>query len=234
MYVADAALYAEANLQTLGDLQWVTRVPLTLKAARQLVDELATETFVPSTLEGYTWVERTSDYGGVAQRWVVVCSEQRRQSDLKQLEKQLEKQAQKAQKQLRQLRQQTFACAADAQQAAQRLADQWPLHQLSAVTVEQQAHDDHAGRPAQGQAPSYYSFHLQAAVVSSSSAIALAQRRAGRFILATNVLAATDFTASQVLINSVNRLPNPHCDGSSCVFSPCIYSTGNSAHRFLT
>ena len=197
VYVADAALYTEANLQTLGDLQWVTRVPLTLKAARQLVDELATETLVPSTLEGYSCLERTSDYAGVPQRWVVVCSEQRRQSDLKQLEKQLEKQAQKAQKQLRQLRQQTFACAADAQQAAQRLADKWPLHQLSAVTVERQAHYDQAGRPAQGQTPSRYSFHLQAEVVPP--AIALAQRRAGRFILATNVLEANDFTASQVL-----------------------------------
>ena len=199
VYVADAALYTTANLQTLGDRQWVTRVPLTLKAARQLVDELATAAFVPSTLEGYTWVERPSDYGGVPQRWVVVCSEQRRQSDLKQLDKQLDKQAHKARKQLRQLRQQTFACAADAQQAAQRLADKWPLHQLSAVTVEQQAHYDQAGRPAQGQTPSHYSFHLQAEVVPSPPAITLARRRAGRFILATNVLATTDFTASQVL-----------------------------------
>lgn len=199
VYVADAALYSEANLQALGSLQWVTRVPLTLKAAHQLVDELAEETFVPSTLEGYTWVERTSDYGGVPQRWVVVCSEQRRQSDLKQLAKQLEKRAQQAQKQLRQLQQQTFACAADAQQAAHHLAEKWPLHQLSEVTVERQAHYGQAGRPASGQSPSHYSYHLQAEVVPSPSAIALAQRRAGRFILATNVLAATDFTASQVL-----------------------------------
>ncbi|MEO0488334.1 MAG: IS1634 family transposase, partial [Cyanobacteria bacterium J06659_2] len=199
VYVADAALYSEANLQALGSLQWVTRVPLTLKAARQLVDELAEEAFVPSTLEGYTWVERTSDYGGVPQRWVVVCSEQRRQSDLKQLAKQLEKRAQQAHKQLCQLRQQTFACAADAQQAAHRLAEKWPLHQLSEVTLERQAHYGQAGRPASRQSPSHYSYHLHAEVVPSPSAIALAQRRAGRFILATNVLAATDFTASQVL-----------------------------------
>ncbi|RME08212.1 MAG: IS1634 family transposase [Bacteroidetes bacterium] len=199
VYVADAALYTEANLQMLGDLQWVTRVPLTLKGARQLVDELAEETFVPTALEGYSWVERTSDYGGVSQRWVVVCSEQRRHSDLKQLDKQLEKQAQRAQKQLRQLRQQTFACAADAQQAAHRLAARWPLHQLSGLRVESQAHYDQAGRPAQGQSPSHYSYHLQAEIVPSPSVIATARRRAGRFILATNVLEATDFTASQVL-----------------------------------
>lgn len=30
-------------------------------------------------LEGDTWIERRNDDGGVAQRWVVVGSEQRRQ-----------------------------------------------------------------------------------------------------------------------------------------------------------
>jgi len=46
---------------------------------------------------------------------VLVCREQRRQSDLKQLEKPLDKQVQNAQQQCRQLRQQPFVCAADAQ-----------------------------------------------------------------------------------------------------------------------
>jgi len=73
------------------------------------------------------------------------------------------------------------------------------LHQLSAVTVEPQAHYDPAGRPAQGQTPSRYSLHLQAEVLPSPPAIALAQRRVRRFILATNVLDATDFPASQLL-----------------------------------
>jgi transposase len=33
LYVADAALYSEANLQQLSGLRWLTRVPLTLNAA---------------------------------------------------------------------------------------------------------------------------------------------------------------------------------------------------------
>jgi len=65
VYGADAVLYtANARGPTSGSQQ-VSRAPLTLKAARQLVDELATETFVPSSLAGDTWVERTSDDGGV-------------------------------------------------------------------------------------------------------------------------------------------------------------------------
>ncbi|MEO1148982.1 MAG: IS1634 family transposase, partial [Cyanobacteria bacterium J06638_22] len=125
----------------LEPLKWVSRVPLTLKSASQLVDELDEDAFVSSALEGYSFVERELDYGGINQRWIVVCSEQRRQSDLKQLDKRLAKQEQRASQQLRQLQQQTFACEADARQAAQRLAAKWPLHQLAELRVETQARE---------------------------------------------------------------------------------------------
>lgn len=61
-----------------------------------------------------------SNYGGVKQRWLIVESEARKEADLKQLEKRLAKQQQKAQSELRQLCQQEFVCAADAMKAAKR------------------------------------------------------------------------------------------------------------------
>ncbi len=45
LFVADSALYSEENLQKLGSLQWLTRVPLTLKQAQELVEELTQEAF---------------------------------------------------------------------------------------------------------------------------------------------------------------------------------------------
>ncbi|MEM6715297.1 MAG: hypothetical protein AAF622_09510 [Cyanobacteria bacterium P01_C01_bin.147] len=45
------------------------------------------------------------------------------------MDKPLDKLAQTAQQQLRQLWKQMFAGAVDAQPAAHRLTDQWPLHQ---------------------------------------------------------------------------------------------------------
>ena len=199
IYVADAALYSQENLQALAPLKWVTRVPLTLKSASQLVDELDEEVFAPSALEGYSFVEHGSDYGGIDQRWVVLCSQQRRQSDLKQLEKRLEKQEQRANKQLRQLQHQTFACEATSRQAAQRLAAKWPLHQLAALRIETQAHYAKAGRPAQGQSPTHYSYRVSAEVAASPAAITLARRRTGRFILATNELDTARLNASDIL-----------------------------------
>ncbi|MEM1311461.1 MAG: hypothetical protein AAF892_02065 [Cyanobacteria bacterium P01_D01_bin.71] len=92
-----------------------------------------------------------------AEWWSVVSS---RQSDLRQLDKRLAKQEQRASQQLRQLQQQKFACEADARQAAQRLAANWPLHQLAELRVESQAHHSQAGRPAQGQLPTHDSYRV--------------------------------------------------------------------------
>ena len=45
LFVADSALYSEESLRKLGALQWLTRVPLTLKQAQELVEELSQEAF---------------------------------------------------------------------------------------------------------------------------------------------------------------------------------------------
>jgi len=40
VFVADSALYSEDNLKLMGNLQWITRVPATLKQAKQLLQEV--------------------------------------------------------------------------------------------------------------------------------------------------------------------------------------------------
>jgi transposase len=50
--VADAALYSEDNLKTMSGLKWLTRVPLSLKAAGELVE--TTIDLQPSKSNGYS------------------------------------------------------------------------------------------------------------------------------------------------------------------------------------
>jgi len=82
LYVADSALYSAANLQALTGLQWLTRVPLTLTAATDLVSRLPDSALQDTEVPGYRIASVCSDYGGVPQRWFVVESEARRQADL--------------------------------------------------------------------------------------------------------------------------------------------------------
>jgi transposase len=128
IYVADSALYSAENLQQLGELKWITRVPQSLKAAKILVESVESELFCESEISGYRIASCCSNYGGVSQRWLIIESDKRRDSDFKQLEKRLKKQLNVAKSELKSLMQQDFACAADAGKAAEQLSHTWKYH----------------------------------------------------------------------------------------------------------
>jgi transposase len=91
LVVADSALYTAPNLEMLTNLRWLTRVPLSLKQAQQMVSQLKVTEFSDSSVIGYRWSEQRSNYGGIAQRWLVVESSFRGESDRRKLEKNLKK-----------------------------------------------------------------------------------------------------------------------------------------------
>jgi len=188
IYVADSALYSAQNLQQLRKLRWITRVPHSLKAAQFLADSLSEEVFSDSEIPGYRLAACCSDYAGIRQRWLVIESEKRRESDLKQLKKRLNQQQRQAERELKQLMKQDFACAADAFQAAHQLAQNWKEHTLEAVEVETHCYYRQAGRPGKNQVPQARIYRVKAQVVRVEEPVQLAQKRAGRLILATNVL----------------------------------------------
>ena len=72
MIVSDSALYSEDNLKLMGEIKWLSRVPLTIKEAQRLINEPPTEKLIKSTIEGYSWLEVESNYGGINQRWLIV------------------------------------------------------------------------------------------------------------------------------------------------------------------
>ncbi len=85
LFVADAALYSADNIKQLQSLRWLSRVPGTIQEAQKLLT-LSDELLVSSSQEGYNIAEVGSYYAGIKQRWLVVESEQARESDLKKIE----------------------------------------------------------------------------------------------------------------------------------------------------
>jgi transposase len=98
LMVGDSALYRDNNLKLLGDLKWLSRTPLTIKQAKQLISQLMESDFIESQIPGDRWSEHPSNYGGIEQRWLVVESDIRRQFDRRQLEKKWKKPNKKARK----------------------------------------------------------------------------------------------------------------------------------------
>ncbi len=199
LYVADGALYSADNLVRLRGIKWLSRVPLTNTVATELVEQLCNGAFEVIDAEGYRMAQVCTNYAGVPQRWFVIESKSRLQSDLKQWHKTLATAQRRAQTQWQKICSVSFACEADALQAAERLANQWSWHRLESLAVDPRKHYAKPGKPKADALPSHISYHLTADIVSDTEAVSRRERRAGRFILATNDLATDTFSAAEAL-----------------------------------
>ena len=199
LFVADAALYSEENLERLGNLRWLTRVAMTIKSAKEAVREIPTSAFHHCEPEGYRYATLCSNYGGVKQRWMVFESEKSRASDLKALEKRIKKAETQVSRQVKQFAKQGFSCADDARKQGEQLDKSWRYHRVQSLEVESKTHYGRRGRPKPGDVPQGVTYHVQVTVVVDEEAVAQAQRQAGRFILSTNVLDEQELSAEVLL-----------------------------------
>jgi transposase len=198
LMVADAALFTAENLKQMGSLQWISRVPLTLSQAQEVIAQVTPYADWKGIAKGYGLIELCTTYAGIAQRWVVVESDKRKDADLKQLQKRVEQQHNRQRRHLEQLCKESFACEADALKAIQQFEQTLHYCQLTAVSVVKTVHHGKRGRPKSDTVPDER-FYPQATLVHNMEAIAAQQRIAGRFILATNVLDCDELSAVEVL-----------------------------------
>ena len=190
LMVADSAFYTQENLQITSDIKWLSRVPLKVKAATELAFSVDNKELTKSQTVGYSYQEISKTYAAVKQRWLLVESEQRRESDLKKVEKNIKKDLEASQKKLRELSRQNFACTADALKAASRLLKKSKYHELIDIKTSKV-------KPSKTTAESKYK--VEATVAICEEKVALAQRSAGRFVLATNVLNNSELTPEEML-----------------------------------
>lgn len=197
--VADAALYTANNIQAMSSMKWLSRVPLTIKEAAQVLLTIEPDEWINTSQEGYRIAERNSQYAGVKQRWLIVESEPRKKSDILQLHKKVAKQQQQLEVKLRQLSSLTFACEPDAQQAVEKFASSLKYHSLQSIKFIEQAHYQKSGRPRKSGQPNRVSYQIQAHLVTNQAVIEAEMISAGRFILATNVVDIEELSAESAL-----------------------------------
>lgn len=156
--VADAALYVKESIVHLDAINqlFITRVPQTLKEAKNLTAHAHHLDFVDIT-DGYQGVWHATNYGDVAQKWLLVRSEQARKREGHNLNKRMLKQCEQGRKSFKKLGQQEFACQEDAKKSLAQWEAKQPYlmvdSQINKVPVYAGA-----GRPSQGAQPTreYY------------------------------------------------------------------------------
>ena len=184
--VMDSAFYSASSIQTCGDIQWVTRVPETIKEVKQLYQTLDLQSFTPLG-DGYAIHEHHSTYGGVSQRWVVVSSEQARKREIATLHKRIKKTREAQQTALMHLRNTIFSCPDDAIAAGQQFARTLKYQTYEPQVIEKPRYGK-KGRPKAGAQPTHIDYVLTGELQDDTAAVQVAERTKGLFVIATNEL----------------------------------------------
>lgn len=192
LLVADCALYTESNLKLMSELRWLCRVPLSIKSAQTLISTLPELEFIDSNLLGYKFTTKTVNYAGIDQRWLVVQSQDRRESDLRKLSQKITKAESIAIQELKKLSLDKFACEADAIKALSKLSKQFKYHQIQESKVTEIIFNkkDNQVRT---------SYQISATLSKNESKINTEILSAGRFIIATNVLDSSELSDDLML-----------------------------------
>ncbi|WDE03230.1 IS1634 family transposase [Thalassomonas viridans] len=186
--VADAALYVKDTIAHLGELAqlFITRVPQTLKEAKTLTAQTPMLDFKP-ICDGYEGVWAESDYGGVAQRWLLIRSEQARKRERHNLDKRILKKADAERKTFKKLCQQEFACEQDAQKAIEHWRQKQVYLDVIAAVNSVPVYGS-KGRPAVGQQPQSVHYQITGNLFTPLAKREDALKQLGLFIIATNDL----------------------------------------------
>ncbi len=203
MIVGDGALYTENNLKLMGDILWLSRVSLTIKEALQaekqrLIDETQIEELTKSTVEGYSWLEVESNYGGIKQRWLIVESQKAKISDLKKIDKKIEKEKEKAKKELTKIMQKDFDSELEATKQINQLQNTLKYHLLKNINISQSKVKKNQKKKIENE--SEKSYQITAIIELNSEIIESLKRKSGRFILATNQLEKSKLSSDNILI----------------------------------
>ncbi len=186
IFVADSALYTAENLLTIKKLKWITRVPLSIKAAQLYVRDIPEYQFTELDIKGYKAVEKQSNYGGIKQRWIIIESAARKKSDLKQLEKKLVKDEEKAKALVKSLSQKKYENRTEIKAVFKCEQKKLKYHQLVLKDVTEITDKENN-----------ITYKAIIALEIKSDKIEEEKKKAGRFILATNVL--NNLTPSEIL-----------------------------------
>lgn len=196
-FVADSKLYSLETAEILDQINFITRVPATLKLEQETIARALQKTGTWHKIDhGYKLQEFAVDlYGIHDQRWVVVFSEQAQQRVEKTLKKEVSKEAERIKKELYHLHAQQFACQIDAEKKVKSLPKKWKYHAVSELEIVPVKCYVRRGRPKpEDNATCQWQVKVQYAFNKEMYNAVLNQRSC--FVVATNVQV---LTAEEVL-----------------------------------
>ncbi|TWX70391.1 IS1634 family transposase [Colwellia sp. C1TZA3] len=199
LVIADSALYVQDKLSNTF-YTWLTRVPESVKVAKQLVIS-EEEIFAWQTLgNGYKGVWLGQEDRGMRQHWGLIYSEQANKRETITLNRRIEKAQLTAEKEARKLKNEPFTCEKDAQRAAIAFEKKLKYHQVNYQLVPIKKFTGR-GRPKAGEQRSIVHYELHMTLRSCEEKQRPSRNKLGRFILSTNDLNNQDMDLATLLVS---------------------------------
>jgi transposase len=187
--VADSKLYHEDNAANLQALQFITRIPNTLKLTGQVIRQ-ALEMNLWQRLDEQTCYQSLGlCHFGMAQRWLVVQSEAAAWRAEATVSKAQKREYEAIEKQLFHLQARRFETPDQARDALARLTKKWKYHQVASSELIEHKRYAKKGRPTPDTPIKATQWQLQARVRPDGERIRQAQQYKACFVLGTNIKA---------------------------------------------
>jgi transposase len=182
--IGDAALYTKDNLKSMSDCYWISRVPESLKSAKEVIDLFAEELAQGNQEKSTICIE--SHYAGVQQRWLLIYSKASEERAQQSVSKQMLKQSSANEKAFRGLCREEFSCEKDAKKALDSFCKKLTITEVFNPHVIGIPYFIQSGRPKKDQKPDGIRYSIRGQLASLIHQYEAKIKRKSCFILATN------------------------------------------------
>ncbi|MGZ3771918.1 MAG: IS1634 family transposase, partial [Bdellovibrio sp.] len=202
-FIADSALYSKKFLLNKNiTSDWITRVPESIKLAKELSEKDHDNVPWKKLNEDYKYFEYKMTYGKVEQRWIVVSSRMARHKELSTVEKKLKKEKADLTKKAVTLMKKSFTKKSEIYLEMKKLQKSNPHHNI---------HFDILGnfKKGRGQRPRSTKGHrVYIDFERNEEHVKKIQNRKGKFIIATNILSPESLPAEELIDLYLGRNAN--------------------------
>ena len=183
--VADAKLYAAENIPMLKQINFITRIPRSIKQETQVINQALAEDTWEIDHKGNKIREILVNHCNLEQRWIVIHSDQAQERVKKTLNKAVVKEKSCVDKALFHLQAQRFGCEDDARKALKALAKKLSYHRIVKEKINTIKCYEKRGKP-KGK-PQNLMYQIEAIALFDQDAFNLKQKQRSCFVLSTNM-----------------------------------------------
>jgi transposase len=196
--LADAKLYTEAHAPNWARLPCMTRIPETLTVTQQVIEQAWAWGEWQPLNETVKYQRVALCHYGMAQRWLVVSSQDAWQRAAQTLAKARAKESAQVHKQLFHLQAQRFPSETDARAALETIAQRWRYQQIAQVALTPHRQSARKGRPTKQTLQRARQWQIHASVLPDPATLTRQQQRKACCVLGPTI-PATALTDAEVV-----------------------------------